>query len=95
VADLPRAAFFNDRPKEVPARLLDRWARPRRANHDTLPVGDLCEIAISAIRSSMRAPSPKGEGAYGLEEWEALRSSGARASWRLLAALPAELRRWR
>jgi len=60
VADLPRRGLLQRPSKEVPARLLDRWAAARRANHDTLPVGDLCRSPLSAIRSSMRAPSPKG-----------------------------------
>jgi RNA polymerase sigma factor (sigma-70 family) len=66
-------SFYDDRLKEVPNRLLVRWASSRR-QHGFLTLDDLCEIA--------QLPSPQldgtemAEGAklcWGLAEWDLVR----------------------
>lgn len=85
-------SFFNDRPKEVPNRLLERWQMARKAN-GTLLLDTLAEMAqLTDVQLDAAA---SGEGArllYGLEEWDMVRAPNLRHSWRLLASLPGGLR---
>ena len=86
------ADFYNDRLKEVPNRLLYRWAASRRA-HGALTLDDLVEI--SQLTDAQLDSSPMAEGArvlYGLEEWDLTRRSEMRPIWRFLASLSPEQR---
>ncbi len=61
---------FNDRLKEVPNRLLGRWAAARR-QHGALSLDDLLEIA--QLPDAPLDATSMAEGAkelYGLEEWD-------------------------
>ncbi len=83
------ANFFNDRPKEVPNRLLERWASARQENKSILPPEYLPEIA--QLTDAQLSASFMVEGAkvlYGLEEWDAASRTNLRESWRLIASLP-------
>jgi hypothetical protein len=67
---LRSASFFNDRLKEVPNRLLSRWAAARR-QHDTLSLDDLIEIA--QLSDAQLDATNMAEGArecWGLAEWD-------------------------
>src|SRR5207247_2267430 len=62
-------AFYNDRLKEVPNRLLERWAASRK-QHGALTLDDLIEIA--QLSDAQLDSRETGEGAWlcsGLEEW--------------------------
>jgi hypothetical protein len=86
------ADFYNDRLKEVPNRLLFRWAASRR-QHGALTLDDLIEI--SQLTDAQLDSSPMAEGArvlYGLEEWDLTRRSELRSNWRFLASLSPEQR---
>src|SRR5712692_1254596 len=86
------ADFYNDRLKEVPNRLLFRWAASRR-EHGALTLDDLIEI--SQLTDAQLDSSPMAEGArvlYGLEEWDLTRRSEMRPNWRFLASLSPEQR---
>jgi hypothetical protein len=85
------ASFFNDRPKEVPARLLDRWKEARQGNSNQLPLNSLCEIA--SLSDTQLDAAEMGEAIkalYGLSEWSLVKAH--RGGWRLLAGLPSSLR---
>jgi hypothetical protein len=63
------ASFFNDRLKEVPNRLLTRWAASRR-QHGALTLDDLVEIA--QLPDAQLDADDMAEGAkecFGLLEW--------------------------
>jgi RNA polymerase sigma-70 factor, ECF subfamily len=81
------ASFFQDRLKEVPNRLLNRWAAARR-QRGYLELDELLEIA--ALPDAELDASAMAEGAkerYGLEEWDLARNPKLRPHWRFLAAL--------
>jgi hypothetical protein len=62
-------AYYNDRLKEVPNRLLERWAASRK-QHGALTLDDLIEIA--RLTDAQLDSRDMEEGAwlcYGLEEW--------------------------
>jgi hypothetical protein len=64
------ASYFHDRLKEVPNRLLRRWAASRR-QHGVLTLDDLCDIA--GLPEAQLDASEMAQGArvlYGLMEWE-------------------------
>jgi hypothetical protein len=86
------ADFYNDRLKEVPNRLLVRWAASRR-EHGALTLDDLIEIA--QLTDAQLDSNTMAEGArvlYGLEEWDLTRRSELRPHWRFLATLSPEQR---
>jgi hypothetical protein len=86
------ADFYDARLKEVPNRLLFRWAASRR-EHGTLTLDDLIEI--SQLTDAQLDSSTMAEGArvlYGLEEWDLTRRSELRPHWRFLAGLSPEQR---
>lgn len=88
------ASFFNDRLKEVPNRLLERWAMARRSNNDSLPFSDLLEI--TGLTDAQLDSQTMAEGArvlYGLEEWNSGRAQGLRTHWRFLASFTPGLQR--
>ncbi len=85
-------SFYNERPKEVPNRLLDRW-RSAKKEHGTLRLDDLCEIAN--LSDAQLQASGVAEGAraqYGLREWRWV-TGGLVGCFRLVGALPPPLRR--
>jgi hypothetical protein len=63
-------SYFHDRRKEVPNRLLRRWAASRK-QHGFLTLEDICEIAL--LSPAQLDAEEMAEGArvlYGLLEWE-------------------------
>jgi hypothetical protein len=79
------ASFFNDRLKEVPNRLLARWAAARR-QHGALTLDDLCEIA--QLPDAQLDGKDMAEGArlcWSLAEWDLGRSGNLRKHLRYLA----------
>jgi hypothetical protein len=86
------AGYFNERPKEVPNRLLERWAALRKkAGH--LTPDELIEIATLSDAQLQSASVALGARAlYGLEEWELARMPFLRPHWRFLAATPPSFR---
>jgi hypothetical protein len=84
--------YFNDRVKEVPNRLLAKWAASRQKS-GVMPAEDLMEIAgLSDAQLNAQAMAEGARACYGLKEWQLARSSTVRAHWRFLAALPFMLR---
>ncbi len=84
------AGYFNDRIKEVPNRLLTRWASAGRKNGH-LSLNDLAEVA--SLTDSQLDAKAMAEGAnvlYGLKEWE--QAAALRANLRFLATLSANQR---
>jgi RNA polymerase sigma-70 factor (ECF subfamily) len=91
------ATYFQDRLKEVPNRLLNRWASARaarRRHSDTggqqgsLTLDELVEIA--GLPDVQLDANDMAEGAkvlWGLEEWDLARSPKLRPHWRFLATL--------
>jgi hypothetical protein len=83
-------SYFNDRLKEVPNRLLNRWAAARRRN-GALTVEELVEIAqLSDAQLDSRTMAEGARLLYGLTEWQL---AGARQHWRYLAGFTPEQRR--
>jgi hypothetical protein len=81
------AGFFHDRLKEVPNRLLERWAASRR-EHGALTLDDLIEIA--QLTDAQLNAATMAEGArqcFGLAEWDLARNSLLRPHLRYLATL--------
>jgi hypothetical protein len=86
------ANFYNDRLKEVPNRLLFRWAASRR-EHGAQTLEDLIEI--SQLTDAQLDSNTMAEGArelFGLDGWGLARPSELRANWRFLARLSPEQR---
>jgi hypothetical protein len=78
--------FYDDRPREVPDRLLKRWAATRQQK-GMLPLDDLIEIA--ALPDSQLDGEEMAEGArlcFGLAEWDLARNGNLRPALRDLAA---------
>jgi hypothetical protein len=85
--------FFNDRPKEVPNRLLTRWADSRK-QHGALTLDDLIEIAqLPDAQQDSGAMADGARACFGLQEWELACTSDLRPHWRFLATLSPGLRR--
>jgi hypothetical protein len=85
-------SYFNDRLKEVPNRLLDRWAAARRRN-GALSLEEMVEIA--QLSDAQLDSGTMAEGArrlYGLVEWDLARSGFLRPNWRFLAGFSQEQR---
>jgi hypothetical protein len=79
--------YYHDRLKEVPNRLLTRWAAARRA-HGVLTLDDLVEIA--QLPDAPLNASSMAEGArecWGLKEWDLARDEIILANLRFLAQL--------
>jgi hypothetical protein len=86
-------SYYHDRLKEVPNRLLSRWAASRR-QHGALPLDDLLEIGL--LSDAQLDAESMAEGArlcFGLTEWELARRKQLRAHARYLAGLSAAQRR--
>jgi hypothetical protein len=81
------ASYYDDRLKEVPNRLLSRWAAARR-QRGTLSLDDLCEI-VQLPDAPLDAAGPAdGARAYsGLAEWDLARNHHLRPHLRFLAEL--------
>jgi hypothetical protein len=87
------ASWFYDRPKEVPARQLTRWAASRK-EHGALTLDDLSEIAsLSNVQLDALTTYQGALARYDLQEWNFARSSNLRDHWRFLGVVPADLRR--
>ena len=85
-------SWFYDRPKEVPARKLARWAASWR-EHNALTLDDLMEIG--QLSNTQLDALTNFEGAlarYNLQEWNFARADNLRNHWRFLATVPAEMR---
>jgi hypothetical protein len=83
------SAYFNERPKEVPNRLLERWAMARKAGGGTLSTDMLLEMAGSLSDTQLDG-SAMSEGArvlYGLEEWSLVQPGNLRPGWRFVATM--------
>jgi RNA polymerase sigma-70 factor, ECF subfamily len=77
-------SFYDDRIKEVPNRLLVRWADSRR-QHGFLTLDDLCEIA--QLSDAQLDAVEMAEGArecFGLDEWDLARNASTRPHLRFL-----------
>jgi RNA polymerase sigma-70 factor (ECF subfamily) len=77
--------FYTDRIKEVPNRLLTRWAASRR-RHGALTLEDLAEIA--QLPDAQLDGAKMAEGArelWGLVEWDLVRNESLRPHLRFLA----------
>jgi hypothetical protein len=82
------SSYFHDRLKEVPNRLLERWAAARRRN-SALTLEEMVEIA--QLSDAQLDSGTMAEGArvlYGLVEWDLARSGFLRPHWRYLAGFP-------
>jgi hypothetical protein len=85
-------SFYEDRPKEVPNRLLSRWAAARR-KQGFLTLDNLSEIA--QLSEAQLAGADMAEGAqycWGLTEWVLFRNPWRRPVWRFLAEFTPEQR---
>jgi hypothetical protein len=90
---LRSTSFFHDRLKEVPNRLLTRWAASR-TEHGMLLLDDLVEIA--QLTDDQLDASGMGEGAracFGLAKWVLPRVKHLRAELRFLAEFTPDQRR--
>ena len=81
------ARFFYDRQKEIPDRLLERWADSRRKNK-RLTVNDFVEIArLSDAQLDSNVIAAGVMANFKLQEWEVARSTNLRPHWRFLGQL--------
>jgi hypothetical protein len=81
------ASFYNDRLKEVPNRLLTRWAAARR-EHGTLLLDDLVEIAgLSDAQLDAASMADGARELWGLEEWDLACNRGVRSHLRWISGL--------
>jgi RNA polymerase sigma-70 factor, ECF subfamily len=86
-------SYYDDRLKEVPNRLLTRWAASRRRN-GFLPVDELLEIVqLPDVQLDAGDMAEGAHDRFGLEEWHLARNEIVRADWRYLASLTPEQRR--
>jgi hypothetical protein len=86
------ATYYHDRLKEVPNRLLTRWAGSRR-RHGMLPLDDLVEIA--GLTDAQLDGEEMRQGAvewWGIPEWSLLRRRNFRRHVRFLAEFTPEQR---
>jgi hypothetical protein len=78
-------SYYDDRLKEVPNRLLSRWAASRR-QHEALTLDDLVEIAqLSDAQLNGKEMAEGARLCCGLAEWDLARSSNLRSHLRYLA----------
>src|SRR5205085_735284 len=81
------ASFYNDRLKEVPNRLLTRWAAARR-ERGTLLIDDLVEIAgLSDAQLDAASMADGAKELWGLEEWDLACNRGVRSHLRWMSGL--------
>jgi hypothetical protein len=81
------ASYYHDRPKEVPNRLLTRWAAARQ-QHGSLTLDELLEIA--RLSDAQLDAADMAEGArecFGLTEWNLARDRFFRPHLRYLTML--------
>jgi hypothetical protein len=86
------ATYYQDRAKEVPNRLLTRWAEARR-RHGMLPLDDLVEIA--GLSDAQLDGEEMCQGAvewWGIPEWTLLSNRNFRPHIRFLAEFTPEQR---
>lgn len=85
-------SFFNDRLKEVPNRLLTKWAEvQKRTGH--LSPEDLMEIAqLTDAQLDAKTSEEGARTLFGLEDWRQAAVVNLRTGWRFLAGLPSPLR---
>jgi hypothetical protein len=80
-------SYYDDRLKEVPNRMLARWAASRK-EHGKLTLDDLCEIAQLSDAQLDGGDMAEGARDYlGLAEWDLARSQKLRPHLRFLAQL--------
>ena len=83
--------FFNDRLKEVPNRLLTRWAESRK-QQGALTLDELIEIAQLTDRQLNAQTMAQGaQILYGLNQWQ--QGQNMREDWRYLARLSPQQRK--
>jgi hypothetical protein len=81
------SSYFHDRLKEVPNRLLHRWATARR-ERGWVALDEVIEIAgLSDAQLDASAMAEGAKTSFGLEEWDLARSPNLRPHWRFLAGL--------
>jgi hypothetical protein len=81
------ASFYDDRVKEVPNRLLSRWATSRR-QHGVLSLDDLTEIAgLTDAQLDAVGMAEGAQDCWGLAEWHLARNGGLRRHLRFLGEL--------
>jgi hypothetical protein len=86
------ATYYDDRIKEVPNRLLDRWAAARR-QQGMLTLEDLVQIVQLSDAQLDGAEMAEGaEACWGLVEWRLLRPRHLRSHVRFLAEFTPEQR---
>jgi RNA polymerase sigma-70 factor, ECF subfamily len=81
------AGYYDDRLKEVPNRLLARWAASRK-QHGNLSLDDLCEIAdLSETQLDAADMAEGARDCWGLVEWRLPREGNLRRDLRFLTEL--------
>jgi hypothetical protein len=86
-------SYDDDRLKEVPNRLLTRWASARR-RHGGLTLDDLTEIVqLTDVQLNSNTMAEGARECFDLQEWDLARSQSLRAHLRYLAALTPDQRR--
>jgi hypothetical protein len=81
------ASYYHDRLKEVPNRLLTRWAVSRR-QHGTLPLDQLVEmVQLSDAQLDAEEMAEGVRDCFGLIEWDVARKGFTRPSLRFVAQL--------
>jgi hypothetical protein len=81
------ASFYDDRRKEVPNRLLFRWAASRR-QHGVLPLDQLIELAqLSDAQLDSKTMAEGAKECFGLAEWVLAYRGEFRSHLRWLAEL--------
>jgi hypothetical protein len=85
-------SYYDDRLKEVPNRLLSRWAAARR-ERGWLTMEDLVEIAqLSDAQLDGKEMAEGARECFGLKEWNLARSGNLRKELRFLAHFTPEQR---
>jgi hypothetical protein len=86
-------SFYDDRIKEVPNRLLTRWAGVRQRG-GWLTLDEICEIAIlSDAQLDAASMAERARDCWGLAEWDLARHPWLRRHLRFMAGLSADQRR--
>jgi hypothetical protein len=86
-------SYYDDRLKEVPSRLLDRWSMARR-QRGALTLDELVEIAgLSDAQLDGAEVAESARECFGLKEWDLVRHRYLRPHLRYLAQFTPEQRR--
>jgi Putative zinc-finger len=86
------ASYYDDKLKEVPNRLLTRWADVRR-QRGFLPVDELVEIGqLTDAQLSSTEVADGAKECYGLAEWDLVRNESVLRNVRFLAGFTPEQR---